>query len=163
MSKIDNTIEVKLVDNSGIIRKAFKKREDAILDALGVQGSDNVFRKITAAGAVDTGLMRNSVTWAVSGGNAAKESYRGDKKSQYRPNDPIPEGKYSGTVPDAPSGQKAVYIGSNVEYFPMQELGYHRPDGTSVAGIHALRDGVNELQGAQAEHIAKTVLRNAEG
>lgn len=151
-------VSFKLTDNSGAIARAFENCEDEFLEALGIQGSDNVRRAITAKDAVDTGLMRNSVTFAVSGQSADAASYRGERRSKYRPNAPIPEGTpYSGTAPAAASGHKAVYVGSNLDYFMYQNNGYHRPDGAFVPGIHALEDGMTQLQG-QAERIAQKVF-----
>lgn len=61
---------------------------------------------------VDTGLLRNSVTFATSGNGANTQSYRSDDGSK--------SGAYSGVMPD---GEKAVYIGTNVEYGIFVEMG----------------------------------------
>lgn len=65
---------------------------------------------------VDTGYLRNSITFALSGESANKTAYRAKVKKGAKP------GQYSGTAPDEPKG-KAVYIGSNVEYAAHVELG----------------------------------------
>lgn len=62
---------------------------------------------------VDTGLARNSITHAVSGKPASIGQYTADRGDGH--------GSYSGTAPN--DEKKAVYIGSNVEYFPAIELG----------------------------------------
>lgn len=63
---------------------------------------------------VDTGLLRNSITHAISGKGAAKKSYSADRPR--RPDGEIESGTYSGTMPDDGEDKPAVYIGTNVEY-----------------------------------------------
>lgn len=62
---------------------------------------------------VDTGLTRNSITYALAGESAAISSYTSDDGSE--------SGTYSGTAPD--EGDEGVYIGTNVDYAPYVELG----------------------------------------
>lgn len=68
---------------------------------------------------VDTGLLRNSITFAVSGEapyESSYQSFKGDKRGGYRgkaPNDKIP----------------AVYIGTNVEYAKYVEFGTSKMNG----------------------------------
>lgn len=154
MSGYSKSYDIKITDNSEIFLRAMDERGDALLEAFGIEGVNNTVKNVTASGHVDTGLLRNSFTWALSGQPAAQESYRGDSKSQYRPNAPIPSGSYSG---NAPAGQKAVYIGTNVDYAIPQEEGYHLPNGNFVAGTHALRNGVETLRG-QAEAVARKIM-----
>lgn len=65
---------------------------------------------------VDTGLLRNSITFALSGEAPQIKSYHGDNPSRHNQVEAVPIGRYSGTAPNDPEGQKAVYIGTNVEY-----------------------------------------------
>jgi len=65
--------------------------------------------------AVDTGLLRNSITHALDGQSAAISEYQDDPKEQ--------SGSYDGSAPKEPEGRRAVYIGTNVEYAPYVELG----------------------------------------
>lgn len=67
--------------------------------------------------AVDTGLLRNSITHTRSDGTAAISDYKADKEK----NGERGEGSYSGRVPFG--NEKAVYIGTNVEYAPYVEYG----------------------------------------
>lgn len=87
---------------------------------------------------VDTGLLRNSITHAVSGQAPAIRTY----KAQYGSNRSEKTGKrissssknagsvgvgfYSGSAPQDSEGEKSVYIGTNVEYAPAVELGIRR-------------------------------------
>lgn len=68
--------------------------------------------------AVDTGLLRNSITHALDGESTAISEYWDDPKEQ--------SGSYDGSVPKEPKGKRAVYIGTNVEYAPYVELGTSR-------------------------------------
>lgn len=149
-----SNFSIKITDNSDAFLAAMDERSDALLEALGIEGVKNTALNITASGRVDTGAYRNSFTYALAGQPAAISSYKGDKQSKYRPNAPIPSGTYSG---NAPAGEKAVYIGSNLEYAIPQEEGYHLPNGTFVQGTHALRNGVVALQG-KGEAIARKIM-----
>ena len=75
---------------------------------------------------VDTGLLRNSITYALSGQAPAMTEYTNDagKRKTATGQDIKPEsGQYQGVAPTETSGEKAVYIGTNVQYAPYQELG----------------------------------------
>lgn len=63
---------------------------------------------------VDTGLLRNSITHAISGKGAAKKSYSADRPRTAGGS--TESGTYSGTMPDDGEDKPAVYIGTNVEY-----------------------------------------------
>lgn len=155
MSKYSKSYNITVTDNSEIFLRAMDERSDALLEALGIEGVKNTALNITASGRVDTGAYRNSFTYAVAGHPAAISAYKGDKQSKYRPNAPIPSGTYSG---NAPAGEKAIYIGSNLEYAIPQEEGYHLPNGTFVQGTHALRRGVEALQG-NGKQIAEKIMK----
>lgn len=145
---------ITITDNSDVFLRAMDERGEELLEAFGIEGVKNTVMNITGSGHVDTGLLRNSFTYALSGQPAAISSYEGDSKSQYRPNAPIPSGTYSGNAPD---GQKAVYIGTNIDYAIPQEEGYHRPDGAFVAGTHALQNGVEALR-AKGKALARKIM-----
>ena len=62
------------------------------------------------------GLLRGSITHALSGEPAAISTYQDDGGSR--------RGSYSGTAPEeGDANKKAVYIGTNVEYAPYVCLG----------------------------------------
>lgn len=64
-----------------------------------VQEIENVPRR------VDTGMLRNSITYAVHGEAPHKSSYHADSGNK--------SGSYTGTAEDKPN---TVFIGSNLEY-----------------------------------------------
>lgn len=57
---------------------------------------------------IDTGLLRNSITFALSGEPAAEETYYADTGSK--------SGSYKGKAPGDKPFSNSVYIGTNVEY-----------------------------------------------
>ena len=71
---------------------------------------------------VDTGLLRNSITWALAGRKPAVQSYKADKPK----NGVIQTGEYSGAAPN--DDELSVYVGTNVEYAPYVELGTSRQE-----------------------------------
>lgn len=95
------------------------------LEAIGLEAEGYAKDYITDAPAVDTGRLRNSITYALSGEEAHVKSYSGDNGEQ--------GGIYVGK--SAPSVQKAVYLGTNVEYAAGIEFGTHRKAG-AVMFLH---------------------------
>ena len=100
---------------------------DRALEAVGLQAS-NYARMGTP---VDTGLLRNSMTYALGGQGAAISTYKADKGTK--------SGQYSGA---APAEERTVFIGTNVEYAPYVEFGHHLPSGGVVAGQHFLERAI---------------------
>ena len=80
---------------------------------------------------VDTGRLRNSITYALAGEETHVKSYKANKGGKDRETY-----TYDGTA----EGKKGsgVYIGTNVEYAPGIELGTHRCAGAA----HFLQDAV---------------------
>lgn len=64
---------------------------------------------------VDTGLLRNSITYALGG--------ESPEHLDYKSNDENERGSYDSSAPQDAEGQITVYIGTNVQYAPYQELG----------------------------------------
>lgn len=64
---------------------------------------------------VDTGLLRNSITYAIGGEAPAEQMYTS--------NDGGAVGQYTGQAPNDKKGEVTVYVGTNVQYAPYQELG----------------------------------------
>ena len=64
---------------------------------------------------VDTGLLRNSITHALSGGSTSITYYTDDKGEQ--------SGSYEGTMPVNREYEFTMYLGTNVEYGPYVEMG----------------------------------------
>ena len=92
-------------DNTDEVLTALEKAIENGLTAIGMTAEGHAKRKITDYPAVDTGRLRNSITFALSGEKANTPTYTDSEKGVYN---------YSGTAPD--DKEKAVYIGTNVEY-----------------------------------------------
>lgn len=73
---------------------------------------------------VDTGLLRNSITFALGGEAPAVTDYA----SNSEPGKEATEGHYDGEAPDDDDNQITVYVGTNVQYAPYQELGTVKTD-----------------------------------
>lgn len=70
---------------------------------------------ISDMGAVDTGFLRNSITFALDGEAPNTGEYTDDKGNQV--------GEYEGEAPAEHGNQRSVYIGTNVYYAPYVEYG----------------------------------------
>ena len=113
-------------DNTDEVLAALERAKVRGLTAIGMAADGHAKKKITQAKAVDTGRLRNSITFAVSGESANISSYSGDHGEK--------GGTYSGTAPN--DKDKAVYIGTGVEYAVGIETGSNRKAG----GVHFLQD-----------------------
>ena len=113
-------------DNTKEVLSALERAKVRGLTAIGMAAEGYAKKKITQAKAVDTGRLRNSITFAVSGESANISSYSGDHGEE--------GGTYSGTAPN--DKDKSVYIGTGVEYAAGIETGSHRKAG----GVHFLQD-----------------------
>lgn len=87
---------------------------------------------------VDTGRLKNSITYAIAGQSPHVTSYKADT-------DDGNGGSYSGTAaPDKGGSPRSVYIGSNVEYAAAVEN-----------GISGKQTGKHYLRLAITDHIAE--------
>ena len=125
-------IDVSLVDNSKLVLEATDKQIEMALIAIGAKMESNAKALYVP---VDTGRLKNSITYALAGGPAQISKYGPDSGS----GDDGEQGQYSGTAPSDPGGKvRSVYVGTNVEYAEIVE------EGTSGRrGRHYLRDAVN--------------------
>ena len=109
--------QVTFRDNTNEVISLFKKAKHMGLEAIGLAAEGYAKRKCP----VDTGRLRNSITYAIAGYQTHVQNYRrgnvvggtSQKHKRY---------EYGGETME---GEKdsAVFIGSNVEYAPYVELG----------------------------------------
>lgn len=118
-------------DNTDEVLAALERAKNRGLEAIGLTAEGHAKKKITEAKAVDTGRLRNSITYALAGEETHIKSYKADKGGKDRETY-----TYDGTA-DGKKGS-GVYIGTNVEYAPGIELGTHR----SAGAVHFLQDAV---------------------
>lgn len=161
-------MEVKLIDKSELYKKAKEAGIHRALEAVGQTAERHAKEQCP----VDTGLLRNSITHAVSGEPTAIKTYKAEYGSnrytkgknagkRYRASSQkagdVKIGFYKGTAPNDPPDHKAVYIGTNVEYAQKQELGdsFHHNSGAA----HFMRDSVSGHQ----EEYKRIIQRNMKG
>lgn len=100
----------------------------------------------------DTGLLKNSITYAVDGHSVAKGSYEADTPKDGRAS----SGSYAGGKVGN-NLNMGVTVGTNVEYAPYQEYG--------TSKMNAANDGRGFLRPAYEEHLNEyeQVLKNELG
>lgn len=119
--RIEGIVDIQ--DNSDLFIAAVEAAAETALDAAGMQAATLASRELQKTPArIDTGLLHNSITWAVGGKPAAISSYSADRPSKYNENDVYSilqaarTGSYSGTAPADTEKTRSVYVGTNVEY-----------------------------------------------
>lgn len=114
-------------DNTDEVLSALDKAIERGLEAIGLTAER--YAKKDPNMPVDTGLARNSIAHALSGKEASIGEYKADKGDK--------KGSYSGTAPK--DSEKAVYIGSGVQYFPFIELG-----SSTINARHVLKNSATQ-------------------
>ena len=109
------SIDVKFTSHMREMLEELKDRIPVALEACGL-AAEGYAKRLCA---VDTGLLRNSITHALDGEATAIASYTD--------NDGVQHGEYRGSTPwESGNTRRAVYIGTNVEYAPYVEMGTSR-------------------------------------
>lgn len=116
---------VNLVSHKAEVLDELERKMRLALKAVGMDAEG--FAKESCP--VDTGLLRNSITFAVSG---------------EAPNSPVAVGRNrtvfnGGVAPEGSSNSMSVYVGTNVEYAIFQELKSFRH---TTGKAHFLRDSI---------------------
>lgn len=122
MARKDAQMTFTVVDNSSLVLKATDEQIEQALIAIGARVETHAKLPVAAGGymPVDTGRLKNSITFALAGGNATTKRYKPDRKVE---NDKLTK-PYSGTAPSDPGGKvRSVYVGTNVEYAEIVENG----------------------------------------
>lgn len=117
---------VTLIDNTKEVRNALDDAVSTALNLIGMQAEKNA----KALCPVDTGRLRNSITYTFSGAGAMTQVFSDNNKNSF--------GSEIGSMEGDKT--KTVYIGTNVEYAPYVELDgtKNHPNGQA----HFLRDAV---------------------
>lgn len=142
--------EFKIVDNSAQFIAAKDERVRTALTAVGIQAVSHVQRNYTVNGRVDTGLLRNSVAYAISGDKPSKDSYSGT--TGQKSGRPGSTGGYSGTAPADTPNKPAVYVGTNVDYALYIEEGTRKNAGTHDIK-NAMTDNLSEYKAIFKEYL----------
>ena len=158
-------------DNTEKVKEAVQDAVLVALDAAGLQAATLARRELqNTPSRIDTGLLRNSITHAVSGKPAAIRGYRANKGSNRyikgknkgkrrsasaKNAGAVGVGFYVGSAPSDPDGKKAVYVGTNVEY-----AGYVHEGTGHMAPNRFLKNAMQNNK-AELEKIIGTVLRKS--
>ena len=116
--------DINFTDNSGRAKHQMDDAMKIALKAIGIEAEGFAKDRITAAKAVVTGRLRNSITYAIKENEGKSFTYSDDQGKTY--SDQIGIG----------ADKDAVYVGTNVVYAPGIELGTHRKAGA----VHFLQD-----------------------
>jgi hypothetical protein len=132
-------ISFKITDNSEQLKNA---TEESIRNALTIIGGKAAEYAANLA-PVATGLLKNSITYALAGEAPAIGTYTSD--------DGTKSGSYSG-VADGGQDDTFVLVGTNVEYAAAHEFGYK-----GISAKHYIANGVSnhidEFKGILSEEL----------
>lgn len=136
-----------LIMKENHIREANEKVTEALELALEECGAEaERYAKMKCP--TDTGLLKNSITYAVHGKTPNIETYTAKKKKKGE--DEVRSGQYNGAVPD---DELAVYIGTNVEYGPYVEMGSSRRKDAKPFIRPALENHIDKYQRIIKKHL----------
>ena len=141
-------MEVDYTDNSEQVLAALKKGKRNALTAIGATAETHTKENITADDLIDTGRLRNSITYA-AGDYLGIGTYTDNKKKKYS------DAKARNTPKDG-----EVAIGTNVEYAAYTELGTQH-----IAARHYLKRAVTEHKDEYKKLTAqaiKTAINNSQ-
>lgn len=110
-----NIATISLKDFSKEVLSATEEAIKTALEACGVQAVEYAVMYATQKGVVDTGLLKNSITYAIGGKAPALQDYASDSGGK--------SGRYNGKAPKDKQGIYTVTIGTNVFYAVYNELG----------------------------------------
>lgn len=136
-------MEVKLEDNTQKVLSEAERAAKLALEAIGALAEG--FAKEDCP--VDTGLLRNSITWALGGESPRAGSYKADVGDG--------EGEYEGKLPDDSGSQHSVYIGTNVIYAAVQE---YKDLNHKSGKAHFLKDAIAN-HSSEYESLARDIFR----
>lgn len=134
---------IKFTDNSPEVRRAFEAAMARGLEVIGMVAETHAKEAITRQRAVDTGRLRNSITYAVKKREGEIVAYQDD------------EGRgYDHTIGWGIEKDE-VYIGTNVEYAPYVEY------GTSAMGARPFIRPAATEHSKEYKQIMKDSMKNA--
>ena len=157
----------KLTDNSPQVLAAIDAAIESGLTIIG--GKAEGYAK--ALTPVDTGLLRNSITYALGGQPPAISSYHaayGSNRVASGKNagkrysatstkaGAVGFGQYQGAAPADEANQRSVYIGTNVEYGPYIEYGTSRMKAQPFI-TPAMEPHLDEYKAVMASELQKAV------
>ena len=127
-------------DNTALFLSEFEKAVMQGMMAIGSKAEGYAKKNCP----VDTGRLRNSITWAVDGAQGAPNT---SAKATAKPSDYAKHGE---------PGKNVIVIGTNVEYAPIQEF-YNMSH--KVGQAHFLRDAAT-THGDEYKKIMEAALKD---
>lgn len=110
--------DVQITDHSAEYLNDVEAALETALEAVGVHLEGEAKEELeNSPRRIDTGLLRNSITYALDGEGAAQTTYSADSGGE--------SGSYSGSAPKEGKNARSVIVGTNVEY------GIYVHEGTS--------------------------------
>ena len=140
--------DIKFTSNVNDILRCMEKGKRNALTAIGATAETHTKDNITADDLIDTGRLRNSITYA-TGDYSGIGTYTDNKKKKYS------DAKARNTPKD-----DEVAIGTNVEYAPYLELGTKK-----ITAHHYLKRAVTEHQDEYKKltvQAIKTAINNSQ-
>ena len=105
---------VEIDDHSDEYLRDVGKALEAALEGVGAHLEGEAKEELSnSPKRIDTGLLRNSITYALDGEPAAMQTYHADNSNK---NGSTNIGSYSGTAPKESGDNRSVIVGTNVEY-----------------------------------------------
>ena len=137
--------EIKIKDNTKKILHELKEVIPLALSAIGARAETHAKDIITRAGAVDTGRLRNSITYAVQGENVEKSYQDNNGKS------------FDNSLISQPMENEVIF-GTNVEYAAGIETGSHRKKGA----VHFIQKAATNYR-SEYRKIIEEILKGETG
>lgn len=147
MDKVN--ISVDITSNKKEYQKALEECAETILTAIGLDAASAA----QDLAPYDTGLLRNSITFALAGKGANISSYQAENPGE---NGETASGEYSGTSPADQKGEHSVHIGTNVEYAMAQEVGSFN-DGPHAFLRPAINNNIDHFREIMENELKKAM------
>lgn len=112
--------EAEMKDNSAKVKAEIMRKARRAMRIVGMKAESYA----KALSPVDTGLLRNSITFALGGGKTSTQIYTSDSGDI--------SGSYEMEAPADSDSEITLYVGTNVHYAPYQELGHNTVNGKFV-------------------------------
>ena len=104
-------MKIKITDYSDELLEQLEKNIKKALKTCGQKAQDFAVENLTRNGSVKTGLLRNSIAYAIGGEAPTPKTYKADNAGEDAKGE-----SYDETAPEDNGDVYTVYVGTNVEY-----------------------------------------------
>lgn len=145
-NKNTTNINIDITSNKKLYQQALEQAAERILTMIGMD-VETAAKKLAP---VDTGLLRNSITWAIAGEGANTQTYQANEGGG--------TGMYQGTAPENRPHQYTVHLGTNVEYAMVQETGsFKHVQGQSPFLRPAVNNNIQHFKDIIVQELKKEI------